>query len=365
MSESIRVMLCDDSSTMRRLIKTALKKEPRLQVIFEAKHGREAVDNLATAKPDVVVMDIEMPVMDGIDATKAIRQRSATLPIVMFSSLTAKGAEATLDALSAGANDFAMKPAAAGHIDIALRKLQSDLIPKLLQHVASASRKPGQTSRSSSSTTAIGQRTTSPVPASPTFAPSKIVAIGVSTGGPDALVKLLSGIPKSFPVPILITQHMPPVFTTLLAERLSSQSGHQVVEAKNGELVKPGRVLLAPGDFHMTVRKSGPQMVVHLNQDAKENACRPAVDPLFRSIAECYRKTATAVVLTGMGSDGALGSKAIKSNGGRIVIQDEPTSVVWGMPGKVFSTGLADSVLPLSQIAAELVRSVTPARAFA
>lgn len=189
-----------------------------------------------------------------------------------------------------------------------------------------------------------------------------VVAIGVSTGGPEALTKVMHGIPKTFSVPILITQHMPPVFTALLAERLSAQSGHVVHEAVEGEEFVPGVILIAPGDFHLTVRREKTKVCVRLNQGSPENSCRPAVDPMFRSVAECYGHHALGVILTGMGTDGAEGAKAIHSQDGLIFVQDEETSVVWGMPGNVVKLDLADRILPLAQIPTELTRAVEASR---
>lgn len=353
MNKQIKVMLCDDSSTMRRLIKAALKKEPRLHVVYEAKDGQDAVNNLDQACPDIVVMDVEMPVMDGIVATQEIRRRQPLLPIVMFSSLTSRGAEATLDAISAGANDFAMKPTASGHINDAMEKLQADLLPKILQLVdLNANTNPSRIVKTNYNPLEVEKQSQ---------ANHRIdaIAIGVSTGGPDALAKLLMDVPKNLPVPILITQHMPPVFTDLLAKRLALRTGHNVSEAIDGEVVTNGRVIIAPGDFHLTVKRRETSVRVKLNQDPTENSCRPAVDPLFRSVAKCFGKHVIGLVLTGMGQDGARGAADIKSNGGTIIVQDEPSSVIWGMPGKVVSAGCADQILPLNEIARELARQVS------
>ncbi|MFK7768394.1 MAG: chemotaxis response regulator protein-glutamate methylesterase [Mariniblastus sp.] len=352
MKKHINVMLVDDSSTMRRLIKTALKSEPKLKFVYEAKDGQDAVKNVAVACPDIVVMDVEMPVMDGIVATREIRRHHPSLPIVMFSSLTSRGAEATLDALAAGANDFAVKPAAAGHITNAIEQLKENLLPKILELVT-----PTLPIRR----TVVAPRTPPQITNDTTSASKNridSIAIGVSTGGPDALAKLLMDIPKNLPVPILITQHMPPVFTSLLATRLTSRTGHSVKEAVDGEIVGKGNILLSPGDYHLTVKRSGVSVHAKLDQEPKENSCRPAVDPLFRSMATCYGKNAMGIVLTGMGQDGAQGSGAIKSQGGSIIVQDKDSSVIWGMPGKVVSAGHADQILPLNQIAQELVRRV-------
>lgn len=358
MSETIKVMLCDDSSTMRRLIKTAFKKDPTIEVVFEAANGREAVENIASSQPDIVVMDIEMPVMDGIEATIEIRKQNQRLPIVMFSSLTSRGAEATLDGLAAGANDFALKPAASGHIANAMQQIETDLILKIKQLVSRNRNSAGRDQPASAADSQVSSLESS------IFSLNRkvdLIAIGVSTGGPDALQRLLSAIPSSsLTTPILITQHMPPVFTSLLAQRLTAQTGHLVCEAKDDEPIVPDRILIAPGDFHLTVQKSAAVLRAHLDQKAHENSCRPAVDPLFRSVAGTCGRQSLGIVLTGMGQDGMKGASDIKSSGGAVVVQDKSSSVIWGMPGKVAEAGLADSVLPLEGIATLISKNCCP-----
>jgi two-component system chemotaxis response regulator CheB len=354
-------MLCDDSATMRRLIKTALKSKPEIQVVCEAENGQVALDLIDSTELDLIVMDVEMPVMDGIDATREIRKRNKSLPIIMFSSLTSRGAEATLDALAAGANDFVAKPAAAGHISKALENVQQNLIPMICQLVTKPSAVKAQPAKRPFNSTKSVQPTAAPSsPALSKAKSSKVkgIAIGVSTGGPVALVKLLSAIPVSLPVPIVITQHMPPVFTKLLADRLTSQTKHQVKEATEGEEVAPGNILLAPGDFHMTLERSGTQVVVRLSQDEHVNSCRPAVDPLFASFAKCFGPAGLGIVLTGMGKDGVEGARKIKQVGGRVFAQDQDSSVVWGMPSAVIKAGLADQVLPLAEVASAITDAV-------
>lgn len=390
MNKPTRVMLCDDSSVARRLLRSVLTEDPLLDVVYEAVNGQDAVDNLDSVQPDVVILDVEMPVMDGIVAARKIRRRFRTLPIIMFSSLTSEGAEATMDALAAGANDFAIKPAGAKSMQAVKDQVQQDLIGKIrtLVGLPSAVREKlgasgPERARSSSTQPQQGvtpatlpaipaTRTSRPVPAQKSESrttgsmPSavspadnaSVIAIGVSTGGPDALSKLLSELPKPFPAPILITQHMPPVFTGLLADRLSQHTGHHVREAKHGDAVAAGEILIAPGDFHLTVRRKGTKVLTELDQNPPENSCRPSVDPMFRSVAKVYGNEAIAVVLTGMGTDGGAGSQAIKGAGGRVFIQDEASSVVWGMPGHVARLGQADRVLPVEQIATELTRAV-------
>ena len=384
MNAPIRVMICDDSAVMRRLIATVLKTDPEIKVVAEAKHGQDALDRLYDVRPDVLVMDVEMPVMDGIDTVREIRRRTAKLPIIMFSSLTSRGAEATLDAINAGANDFATKPAGAGHINQAMAHVKADLLPKIRQWAGRAVY-PQASPMSGRSGQQTGRKLPNvPPPSTPTPAPSaarrpllaetaitsaassqpsgpvSVIAIGVSTGGPEALSTIVNDLPKDLPVPILIAQHMPPVFTGLLADRLAAQNGHRVREATDGESVTAGDILVAPGDYHMTVVRDKLTVRVKLNQDPPENSCRPAVDPLFRSVAACYGARALGVVLTGMGKDGEQGAVALRQMGGRVVAQDEATSVVWGMPGAIARSGLADRILPLQSIANEMMRNAQP-----
>lgn len=343
-------MLCDDSATMRRLIKKAIEHEPRIRVVAQAKNGKDALRQLEVAKPDAIVLDVEMPVMDGIDTAKGIRKKTRSLPIIMFSSLTSRGAEATLDALQAGANDFCTKPTSSGHVNEAIEQVRGELVPKLIAWTSKqkqVKKKTVKTPRPSATSTAL--KKTSKLSGNLLTSVS-IVAIGVSTGGPAALADIFKKIPQGFSVPFVVAQHMPPVFTGLLAERLSEQSGHTVVEAVDGETLKQGQIVVAPGDYHLVVKRQGTQIITSLNQDAHENSCRPAADPLFRSVAECYGRKALGIVLTGMGQDGTNGAEKIKALGGTVYAQDEESSVVWGMPRKVVEAGCADQVLSLEEI---------------
>jgi two-component system, chemotaxis family, protein-glutamate methylesterase/glutaminase len=380
-NKPIRVMLCDDSSVMRRLLKGALTATTEFEVVYEAENGQLAVDNVGRIRPDIVVLDVEMPVMDGIDTARTLRRRYRTLPIIMFSSLTSQGASATMEALAAGANDFAIKPAGTNNFKDAQAKVQGELVSKIRNLVSTpddvqeklGAPKSETVSHVKEPLASTSQRRK--IPAAPVVKAApfsgahtsadgsgkgkvSVVAIGVSTGGPEALSRLITKLPKPFPVPILITQHMPPVFTGLLAERLSLQSEHRVREAGNGDTVVAGEILIAPGDFHLTVIRDKTKVRTVLDQSPPENSCRPSVDPLFRSVSKVYGRETLAVVLTGMGSDGGEGSRVVKQMGGRVFAQDEASSVVWGMPGYVASNGLADRVLPVEQIATELVRAV-------
>ena len=350
MSDQLKVLLADDSSVVRRLVSSTLNKEGSIKVVQAACHGAEAVEFFKQLKPDLVILDVEMPTMDGVDAAAAIRALDATVPIIMFSSLTTKGGEATLDALTNGASDYVTKPTGTGHASEAIRHIETQLIPKVLSWGAKR--------------TAAKKSTASPAPPVKLQAPPKratapiqVVAIGSSTGGPNILNDFVKQFPADFPLPILIVQHMPPVFTRLLAERLDQSCKLKVREAVDGENLVAGHVWVAPGDKHLKLVKghSAPHRLA-LGSEPPENSCRPAVDVLFRSVVDCYGAGTLGVVITGMGKDGLLGCEQIKNCGGRVFVQDEQSSVVWGMPGAVANAGLADSILPPVEIAQEIIR---------
>ena len=354
----IRILVVDDSVVIRRMVSDALAADPELEVAGSAANGHIALSKIPQVNPDLLTLDIEMPEMDGLEALRELRKTYTKLPVIMFSTLTERGASATLDALALGANDYVTKPSNVGSASVALERIREELIPKIkaLCRVspppAIALPKP-----------AAAPRVFPKIEARGVGAPAEIVAIGVSTGGPNALAEVIPQLPASLPVPVVIVQHMPPIFTKLLAERLAAKSQIRVEEGRPGERLEPGRAWVAPGDFHMAVERkgSGVQLVTH--RQPPENSCRPAVDVLFRSVAEAYGPRALGVVMTGMGQDGLRGSERIREAGGRVLAQDEATSVVWGMPGFVAHAGLAEKVLPLSQIAAEIVLRVSEPRA--
>ncbi|MFN7891290.1 MAG: chemotaxis response regulator protein-glutamate methylesterase [Pirellula sp.] len=356
----IRVLIVDDSTVIRRLLSSALVSDPEIEVVGTAPNGKIAIAKLLQLTPDVVTLDIEMPEMDGLATVLELRKIYPTLPVIMFSTLTQRGAEATLDALANGANDYVTKPANVGSVNEAMQSVRDQLIPKIKSLCKWYNDKPLVTSTSPCNPQAILQ---SPASRSPRVKNRiDVVAIGSSTGGPNALTAVLKDLPRSFPVPILIVQHMPPVFTKHLANRLNQNCALEVVEASPGLVIRSGMVAIAPGDYHMMIHLDGAGVRVELNQIPPENSCRPSVDVLFRSVAENFGANALAVVLTGMGRDGKLGAEVIRDAGGRIFAQDESTSVVWGMPRAVVQSGLADEVLPLSQVAAQLVSAMTIGR---
>jgi len=348
----IRILVVDDSVVIRKLLSETLSEDPALEVVGTASDGRFALAKLSQLKPDLITLDIEMPVMNGLETLAAIRKLHPKLPVIMFSTLTEHGATATLDALSLGASDYATKPSNTGSFPIAIERIRAELIPKIKALCGTATAKiPGL---------AVARAASKLQPHINPWV--EIVAIGTSTGGPNALAEVLPRIPADFPVPIVVVQHMPPIFTRLLAERLASRSAYPIEEGSSGTTISPGRAWIAPGNFHMKVIRTGLSSRLTLNQDAPENSCRPAVDVLFRSVAKAYGANVLGVVMTGMGSDGVLGAKDICEAGGNVIIQDEPSSVVWGMPGLVHASGLDDACYPLDQLAGEITRRVLHSR---
>ena len=358
----IKVLIVDDSMVIRRLLSDALTTDPMIEVIGTAANGKIALAKIPQLKPDIISLDMEMPEMDGLETLDELRKLYPKLPVIMFSTLTQRGAEATLEALARGASDYVTKPANVGSVNAAIESVKSELIPKLKMFFPwskPASSKPITSFVNSGSVAAKhspnvhGVNKTNRV---------DIVVIGTSTGGPNALNAVLTKIPADFPVPILIVQHMPPIFTTQLAARLNQLSNISIQEAADGDVLLPGGAWIAPGNFHLTMRRQANQLKAVLNQDAPECSCRPAVDVLLRSAAQVFGSNTLAVVMTGMGQDGQRGCDSIRKAGGRTLVQDEATSVVWGMPGSVANAGLADCVLPLNSIADEIIRQTLMGR---
>lgn len=363
----IRILVVDDAVVFRRVMSHELSSDPSLEVVGTAANGRIALARMKQVKPDVVILDVEMPEMDGLATLAELRKSYPRLPVIMFSALTERGAKATLDALTLGASDYFAKPSSEDGLDSSQEVIREQLIPAIKALWASAKVRKGVMNASCP---------TGGLPKSPSLPSStrearartsgagsvQVVVIGASTGGPNALAELFRRLPADFSVPILIVQHMPPMFTRLLAERLSSEFSINVREGSSGGVPEPGQAWIAPGDHHMVVVRDGAQVRILLHQDPPENSCRPAVDVLLRSVAQAYGPNSLTVILTGMGQDGLHGCEAIREVDGQILAQDESTSVVWGMPGYVARAGLADRVLPLSLIADEILRRVKPER---
>lgn len=356
----IRVLVVDDSVVIRRMVSDVLAGEPDIEVAGAAADGRIALQKIDQVNPDILTLDVEMPVMDGLETLRQLRKTHRHLPVIMFSTLTERGASATMDALALGASDYVTKPANVGSAAAALEKIRAELIPKIRAHVP-------QAATSAARPFSMPAPQVAPFPFQlgaqrPITSRVEVVAIGTSTGGPNALGDLVPLLPPNFPVPVVIVQHMPPIFTKFLADRLSAKSQMPVVEASNLQELLPGHAYIAPGDFHMMVERSKEGFRIRTQQEQPENSCRPSVDVLFRSVAEVYQGDALAVIMTGMGQDGLRGCGRIREGGGQILAQDEATSVVWGMPGYVANAGLADAVLPLGLIAGEIVRRVAVGR---
>lgn len=339
----IRVLIVDDSVVARRSLSDALAPQAGIEVMRPAANGRLALARIKENCPDVVILDVEMPGMDGLETLTEIRKMHATLPVIMFSSYTERGASITLEALSLGASDYLSKPSA---IDSGMGDLGKRMAAKIRALCKTCEAQPARKKIDVSKAVARGSQ------------PIMVLAIGSSTGGPNALASVVPELPADFPVPVVVVQHMPPMFTRLLAERLNKSSALEVMEGCNGQELRPGQVHIAPGGKHMVVDGAEQNLRLRLHEEAPENSCRPAVDVLFRSVTAHYGGGSLALVLTGMGQDGLRGCEAIAAAGGQIIAQDEASSVVWGMPGFVAKAGLADEVLPLEEIGSGIRKRV-------
>lgn len=357
----IRVMVVDDSAVVRGMITQALQKNPAIEVVASAMNGKAALLSLERVVADVILMDIEMPEMDGITALPLVLRASPKSKVIMVSSLTQQGAEIGLKALSLGATDCVGKPVSKGdrsEAEVFFREVTEKII-------ALGSKADPVVSLPVSLAKANDQKTEAALAAvtsAALFKPNaevRCLALGSSTGGPQALMQLFRLLKNTrITVPVFITQHMPATFTKILGEHLQAASGLPCGEAKEGEEVKPGHIYIAPGDYHLLPRAEGAGVKIALTQDPPVNFCRPAVDPMFESLARIYGRHLLAVVLTGMGQDGAAGAKTVNEKGGNVIAQDEATSVVWGMPGAVTKAGQAKVVLPLDDIAVAITRAL-------
>ena len=363
--QRIRVMVVDDATVVRGLFARWLEAETDLHLVASLRTGREAVDQLERTNPDVVILDIDMPELDGMAALPLLLRKKRDLIVIMASTLTRRNAEISLRALSLGAKDYITKPGSTHEVTTTVN-FRRELIEKIRQLGARARRllpvlppvRPtaGQPARAA---VAGSEATPAPVIALRPFpvTPPRILLIGASTGGPQALIGLVANLGGVFErAPVMITQHMPPTFTTILAEHLARASGRSAREATDGEEINAGTIFLAPGGKHMRVARRDGIAVLTLDDGPLVNFCKPAVDPLFSSAAAVWGPWVLGLMLTGMGSDGARGAQAIVAAGGSVIAQDEASSVVWGMPGQVARAGICSAVLPLNEIAAKLTR---------
>lgn len=375
-----RILIVDDSAVMRSLLRSVIGADDSLEVAGTAADGATALANLGRLNPGMVLLDVEMPVMDGLATLRELRARGHKMPVIMCSSLTQRGARVTIEALASGASDYVAKPAGQPGRETAAQALAQELIPKIKALTSPAPARqpivfPAPARAAELSAPGALPAFSGPAPLAlrtqPMCAEPRVLVIGVSTGGPAALDILLPALPAGFPLPVLIVQHMPELFTGPFAERLNGRCRLPVREAAEGEPAQPGIIFIARGNWHLEVRPSArggagreraaPPTTLHLTQGPLENHCRPAVDVLFRSAASAYESGVLAVVLTGMGSDGMAGARMVRGRGGSVLVQDQASSAVWGMPGAVAHAGLAHKVLPLGAIVPEILRLVSRA----
>ncbi len=359
-----RVLVIDDSPLARKVVSEIVRSIEGISEVVVASNGRLGLDRLAQDRFDLVILDVEMPELDGIATLRILRSRFPSLPVLMFSTLTERAGTQTLEALALGARDYLTKPTTLGPVQDSIEQLRTQMSQKI-RGILPVS--PARTV----------ERTASARPGEPQAAaperriaslPAQILAFGASTGGPVALTEILTKLPADLPVPIVVVQHMPALFTRLFAKRLDELCALRVAEGSPGVELLPGSVWLAPGEWHMQVRRRAGRVFLETDQGPLENSCRPSADVLFRSVAEAFGPAAVAIVLTGMGEDGMRGSRAIREKGGRVIAQDEPSSVVWGMPRAVAHAGLADRIASLEELPGvimETTRCATSARAAA
>lgn len=354
----IKLLVVDDSAVCRGFILRMFQDEDDVQIVATAGNGQDAIARVRAHDVDVVILDIEMPILNGLEALPGILKARPGLPVIMASSLTAPGAQASLDALSLGASEYVLKPtnSISGQ---SFDAIQAELRRKVR---TLGRRRQKETEAASTAAPALASSALKLRPHERRGIAPRVLAVGASTGGPNALVEFFTELGADFPLPVLLTQHMPPLFTQILAERLQTASGLESSEAEHGEPVRPGKIYVAPGDIHMLVKKELTREVISLESTEPENFCRPAVDPLFRSVAECYHGAAIACVFTGMGEDGRRGAEVLTRSGVPVYVQDEESSVIWGMPGAIARAGLATDMLPPIQLARSIQARVQKGR---
>jgi two-component system chemotaxis response regulator CheB len=371
-TDPIRVMVVDDSVVVRGLIGRWIDEDPALAVVASHRNGKLAVDDVARSRPDVVVLDVEMPEMDGLTALPLLLKAKPGLVVVMASTLTRRNAEISLKCLSLGAADYVPKPESNSGVTTSA-EFKREVVQKIKALGGRALMRTGRAAPGVESparpapaaapaqapmrASTAASRGAAPATRPYSSSPPRVLLIGSSTGGPQALTKLFADLGSSIAnLPVLITQHMPATFTAILAEHITKASGRRAAEGVHGEPLMPGRIYVAPGGRHMVIGKSGADTCVLLNDAPPVNFCKPAVDPLFESAVPIFGGSILACVLTGMGHDGAAGATRIANAGGSVIAQDEETSVVWGMPGAVAQAGAAAEILPLPEIGPKISR---------
>lgn len=365
MGTGIRVMVVDDSVFVRGIVSRWLSEDPAFELVGTYSNGKAALADLDRVQPDVVVLDLEMPEMDGLTALPLILKQRRNTTVIVASALSRRGAEISLKALTLGAADYLPKPDATkegGKGTFATDDFRRELMEKVRSLGLKVLRQSGRApvappSAQPQAVAAIPSQPRGPIRLRPYSASDvSLLAVGSSTGGPQALTRLFAVLgPHIDRIPVVITQHMPPTFTALLAEHVTRAAGRQAAEGEDGEALRAGRIYIAPGGRHMLLERDGPRTLIRLSDGPAVNFCKPAVDPMFNTVAEIYRRNALALVLTGMGSDGARGAGSIADAGGSVIVQDEETSVVWGMPGATASAGNASEVLPLQAIGPKVI----------
>jgi two-component system, chemotaxis family, protein-glutamate methylesterase/glutaminase len=365
MDNPIRVLVVDDTVTYRKIVSGLLANVAGVEVVGTAPNGKIALSKIEQLHPDLLTLDLAMPEMDGLEMLRRLKQSGSNVATIMLSALTTEGAQATMEALQLGAFDFVVKPSG-GTLEENLMRLRDDIRPKIEAFARTRRIETGRhgvgsgppASHVSSAESSVAQRLRRVVAATAPTGTPEVVALGISTGGPQALTRMLPMLPRDLPVPVLIVQHMPPVFTKSLADDLDRRCALRVCEATDGQTIQPGWIYIAPGGKQMRVERVDGDPVLRITDDPPENSCRPSVDHLFRSVAEVYGGNALGAIMTGMGNDGALGCRLLKRRGARILAQDEATCVVFGMPREPVQEGIADVVAPLDRIAAEITRLV-------
>ncbi len=347
----IRVLVVDDSVVIRRMLTDILSADPSIAVVGASASGAYALAAIPRLEPDLLILDVDIPDIGGVGVLAELRRLHPLLPVILLSPLTERAAATTLRALSLGAADCVTRPVLTLEMDAAMEQVAAQLLPRIVGLCLAAL--PTQA--------ASGDQLRLAAPR-PALGPIGIVAVSASTGGPSALTALFAGLPADLPVPVVIVQHMPPVYTRLLADRLSVSCPLSFHEAGEGDQLQPGHAWIAPGDRHMRLVRAGDVVRTAIDQGPPENSCRPSVDVLFRSVAATYGAASLAVVLTGVGRDGLRGCEALYRCAAQILVQDRDSAAVWGMPGAVAGAGLAHAVLPLDQIAGEILRRIAEHR---